>query len=88
MRRRNLVTFGSLHLRLAMTMSMIAILLFAASCGKKGPPTLKAYERPGAPYWETSFQREDRIVISWGYPDSLRQGLSGFRLLRSDPASG
>jgi len=60
----------------------VAVILIA-SCGKKGPPTLKSYEKPPAPTQLTAIHREDEILLSWAYPDNLRSSIKGFYLLRS-----
>jgi fibronectin type 3 domain-containing protein len=57
---------------------------FFVSCGKKGPPTLKAYEKPEKPPGITAIHREERIILSWSYPDNLRHTLKGFQVLRSE----
>lgn len=59
------------------------LLFFSLSCGKKSPPTLKAYEKPKAPSDLSVIHREDRLILSWSYPDNLRQALKGFHVLRS-----
>ncbi len=57
---------------------------FFVSCGKKGPPTLKAYEKPETPSGLTAIHREERIILSWSYPNNLRHTLKGFQVLRSE----
>lgn len=57
---------------------------FFVSCGKKGPPTLKAYEKPEKPTGLTAVHREERIILSWSYPNNLRHTLKGFQVLRSE----
>jgi len=57
---------------------------FFVSCGKKGPPTLKAYEKPEKPPGITAIHREERIILSWSYPDNLKHALKGFQVLRSE----
>ncbi|MBM4139904.1 MAG: hypothetical protein FJ242_00190 [Nitrospira sp.] len=57
---------------------------FFVSCGKKGPPTLKAYEKPEKPPGITAIHREERIILSWSYPDNLKHTLKGFQVLRSE----
>ncbi|MEK7864849.1 MAG: hypothetical protein AAB175_03425, partial [Nitrospirota bacterium] len=64
-----------------------SFLLFAAclilvSCGKKGPPTLKAYEKPSAPAAVKAIHREDRIILSWSYT-SKKENLKEFYILRA-----
>jgi len=58
--------------------------LFLISCGKKGPPTVKAYEKPQSPSSLTAYHREDKLILSWSYPGNLRSGLKGFSILRSE----
>lgn len=58
-------------------------LLLSISCGKKGPPTIKAYEKPQAPSGLTAYHREDKMILAWSYPNNLRSGLKGFEVLRS-----
>lgn len=52
-------------------------------CGKKGDPTLKAYEKPEAPSALTAIHRESEILISWSFPKSSEQGIKGFHLMKS-----
>ena len=68
-----------------------SFLLFAAclmlvSCGKKGPPTLKAYEKPSAPAAVKAIHREDRILLSWSYT-SKKENLKEFHILRAENSS-
>lgn len=73
--------------------SLISVycLLFAAcimlvSCGKKTPPTLKAYEKPSAPAAVKAIHREDRILLSWSYT-SKKENLKEFHILRAEDSS-
>ncbi len=70
--------------RLLLLASFAVSSVLAISCGKKGPPTIKAYEKPQAPSGLTAYHREDRMVLSWSFPDNLRSSLTGFQILRSD----
>jgi fibronectin type 3 domain-containing protein len=63
---------------------LLLTFFFLVSCGKKGPPTLKAYEKPEKPPGITAIHREERIILSWSYPDNLRNTLKGFQVLRSE----
>lgn len=58
--------------------------IFIVSCGKKGPPTLKAYEKPESPSGLTAVHREGKMILSWSYPDNLRRTIKGFQVLRSE----
>lgn len=59
------------------------LFLFLPACGKKGDPTLKAYEKPEAPSGLRALHRESEIIISWDFPKTKEQGISGFHLLKS-----
>jgi len=54
------------------------------SCGRKGPPSLKVFEKPVAPSEVQVVRREDMLILSWAYPNNLRQGIKGFHILRSE----
>ncbi|MDI6745369.1 MAG: hypothetical protein QMD07_08345 [Thermodesulfovibrionales bacterium] len=56
------------------------------SCGKKTPPTLKAYEKPLAPAALKAIHREDRIILSWSY-SSKKENLKEFHILRAEDSS-
>ncbi|MEK6673369.1 MAG: hypothetical protein AABY42_07845 [Nitrospirota bacterium] len=62
---------------------LIFILLIIASCGKKGPPTLKSYEKPDAPLSLSAVHREGNIILSWAYPANRKALIKGFNVLRS-----
>ncbi len=55
-----------------------------AGCGRKGPPTLKTYEKPESPSALTAVHKERRIILSWSYPGSLRASIKGFQILRAE----
>jgi len=54
-----------------------------AGCGKKGDPTLKAFEKPQAPSSLNAIHRESEIIISWDFPKSGEQGIKGFHVMKS-----
>lgn len=62
---------------------LILPLLFFAACGNKGPLSLKAYEKPQAPSGLSALHMEDRIILSWAYPEDMRTAIKGFQILRS-----
>ena len=72
-----------LFLRAAFVACITVALLFPAACGKKGDPTLKAYEKPEAPTPLRAVHREEKIVFSWDYPASKEAPLKDFILLRA-----
>lgn len=65
-------------------LTLVLFLFFALSCGRKSPPTLKAYEKPEAPAGLSAVHIEDRIMLSWSYQDGLKRLLKGFHVLRSN----
>jgi len=66
-------------------LSCLLILSFGIpACGRKAPPTLKAYEKPQPPAALTAVHREERILLSWSYPDNLRSSLKGFQVMRAE----
>jgi hypothetical protein len=81
----DLVRFLVRHVLLIARCSLLLVpLLLSISCGKKGPPTIKAYEKPQAPSGLTAYHREDKMILHWSYPDNLRSVLQGFQILRSE----
>jgi fibronectin type 3 domain-containing protein len=66
--------------------SLIAVCCLTTSCGKKTPPTLKAYEKPSAPAAVRAIHREDRIILSWSYT-SKKENLKEFHILRAEDSS-
>lgn len=61
---------------------MLTACLLLASCGKKGPPTLKSYEKPDAPSGLNAIHREDKIILLWSY--GKKENLKDFDILKSD----
>jgi len=57
--------------------------LFITACGKKGEPTLKSYEKPGAPTGLRAIHRESEIIVSWDFPRNKKGSIKGFHLLKS-----
>lgn len=67
---------------------IIYCLLFAAycllfSCGKKGEPTLKSYEKPEPPSGLRAVHRESEIILLWEFPKDKEQSIKGFYLMKS-----
>lgn len=60
------------------------LLFLSLSCGKKGLPTLKAYEKPQPPAGLSAVRREDKIILSWSYPENLRSAIKGFYILKAE----
>ncbi|NWF52112.1 MAG: hypothetical protein HXY47_03425 [Nitrospirae bacterium] len=53
------------------------------SCGKKGDPTLKSYEKPPAPSNLKAIHRESEILLFWDFPEGEEDTIKGFQLLRA-----
>ena len=68
-------------------LSLLCLLLVAcsllASCGKKGEPTLKSYEKPSAPSELKAIHRESEITLLWNFPKGKGPSLKGFHLMKS-----
>ena len=58
-------------------------LLFTVSCGKKGAPTLKSYEKPEPPSLLRAIHREDKIILFWNFPKNKESLINDFILLKS-----
>lgn len=65
---------------------LFTVCCLTTSCGKKTPPTLKAYEKPSAPASVKAIYREDRIILSWSYT-SKKENLKEFHILRAEDSS-
>jgi hypothetical protein len=61
---------------------MVVFLL--ASCGKKGDPTLKTFEKPIPVKEIRAVHREDELTISWSYPASERAKIKGFYIEKAE----
>jgi predicted small lipoprotein YifL len=62
----------------------LAALLILASCGKKGPPTMKSYAKPDVVKDVRIVHRDNRIDLSWSYSDKQSAvKIKGFRIFRA-----
>jgi len=61
---------------------LTAYFLFS-SCGKKGDPTLKSYEKPDPPSGLAAIHRESEIILSWEFPKDKEPSLRGFHIFKS-----
>ena len=59
--------------------------LVLASCGKKGEPTLKSYEKPDSPSNLRAVHRESEIILLWDFPKNKEQAIKGFYLMKLIP---
>lgn len=73
----------TLNISYPVALLLTVIVLFASSCGKKSAPSLAAYEKPPAPVLLLAVHREDRIILSWSFPQAKTASISGFAVLRS-----
>ncbi len=64
---------------------MFCVLFLLYSCGKKGDPTLKSYEKPIPPSGLKALHRESEIILSWEFPKDKEPTIKGFHLMKSIP---
>jgi fibronectin type 3 domain-containing protein len=60
------------------------VVVLMASCGRKAPPRLPAYEQPPAPTSLAAIQRENAVILLWDYPRSKLRYVREFRVMRAD----
>jgi len=53
------------------------------SCGKKGEPALKSYEKPDPPSGLQAIHRESDIILLWDFPKDKEPEIKGFYLMKS-----
>jgi len=63
--------------------SHFLFLVFLNSCGNKGEPTLKSYEKPDPPSNLTAVHRESEIILSWDFRKNKEKTIKGFYLMKS-----
>jgi len=61
---------------------LLTVYCLLISCGKKGPPTLKSYEKPDPPSAFKAIHREDSILLLWSY--NKKENLKCFHIFRSE----
>ena len=61
---------------------VVCLLLFA-SCGKKGNPTMKSFEKPAVVQDMKASHRDGKVTISWSYPRQARIVIKGFYVERA-----
>ncbi len=62
---------------------LLLLLFISVSCGKKGDPTLKAFEQPQTPSNLRAIHREDKLYLLWDFPKAAERTIAGFILLKS-----
>ncbi len=73
--------------KLGIVVFFIFFLLLAQllpSCGRKGEPTLKAFEKPQPVQALYALHREDAIILSWSYPSSQREKVKAFYVEKAE----
>lgn len=64
-------------------LSVICVLFLLVSCGKKGDPTLKSYEKPDPPSKLRAIHRESEIILLWEFPKYREPFIKGFYIMKS-----
>ncbi len=64
-------------------LSAVCCLLVLWGCGKRGDPTLKAYEKPEAPSEFRAVHRDSGITLLWDFPKTKEQGIKGFHIFKA-----
>lgn len=54
------------------------MIIFLISCGKKGDPTFKSFEKPHPVKEISVFHSKDELIISWSYPSVEKEKIKGF----------
>jgi fibronectin type 3 domain-containing protein len=62
---------------------VMAACFLLPACGKKGAPTLKAYEKPEPPSRVTAICRRSEIILHWDFPKDRQSMIKGFYLMRA-----
>lgn len=74
---KNFCFFGFIVITIAST-------FFLVSCGKKGAPTFKTFEKP-LPVTDIKVKhREDELIITWSYPRAEKEGIKGFYIEKAE----
>jgi len=60
-----------------------ALCLLLSSCGKKGEPTLKSWEKQDPPSRLRAIHRDSEIILQWNFPRNKEQFIKGFLVMRS-----
>jgi hypothetical protein len=66
-------------------LSVFCILFLLASCGRKGEPTLKLYEKPDPPSGLRAIHRDSEIILLWKFPKNKESSIKGFYLMKIVP---
>jgi hypothetical protein len=69
--------------RFSILLFLLIFCILMISCGKKGEPTLKSYEKPDAPSDLRAIHRESEILLFWDFPTGKELTIKGFQLMKS-----
>lgn len=75
--------FPSLCYLLSTVCCLLFVCCLLSSCGKKGAPTLKSYDKPSPPSGLEAVHRESDIILHWNFPEDKQQAIKGFYLMKS-----
>jgi len=74
---------------LLLVLLFCASLVIATGCGKKGPPTLRAFAQPEPIREIRAVHRDGKVNISWSYNNANQHiVISGIRLYRAEGSNG
>ncbi|MBE0425547.1 MAG: fibronectin type III domain-containing protein [Nitrospirae bacterium] len=62
---------------------LVGVCCFFFSCGKRGDPTLKSYEKPPPPAGLRAIHRETEILLMWDFPKDKEPIIKAFHLMKS-----
>jgi fibronectin type 3 domain-containing protein len=71
------------HISSILACVLFIVCSFLSACGKKGPPTLKAYEKPPEPAALRAEHRDAEIIVSWDFPKNREASIKGFEVFKS-----
>ena len=62
---------------------VVFLCVMLLSCGRKGAPTLKSFDKPETPSLLTVIHRENVIILTWDFPKDKEETIAGFVVLES-----
>ncbi len=71
------------HFKVLSFIILVYLVVVLTACGKKGPPTLKSYERPPAPVLISAYHNEGGITLSWSFPGDKEEMTEDFVILKA-----
>jgi hypothetical protein len=61
---------------------LLTVYCLLISCGRKGEPTLKLYEKPDPPSGLRAIHRDSEIILLWKFPKNKESSIKGFYLMK------